>query len=250
MSEIGVADAARNNAAWCDAMCSAHGRPGAFFDSHWINRAPVPPLHPNLVTLAPAVEPTMAAVRELAEARPAASWAVKDSFAVLPLEQAGFRVLFEAEWIARPARRGGMGRRSLGGHLFRVHSEPALAEWEAAWGESPEQPRLFLPDLLRRSEVAILATRGGGDAIRAGAIVNHSGNAVGLSNFFARGEQRAALRAACVDAAADTFPGLPLVGYEAGQDLAECLALGFSPLGALRVWTSGVASNMTDGDRR
>jgi len=249
MSEIGIADAARNNAAWCDAVCSAHGRPGAFFDSHWINRAPVPPLYPNLVTLDPALAPAMAAIREIVEARPAGSWAVKDSFAVLPLEDAGFRILFEAEWIVRAVRRGGMGRRSLGGHWFCVHSEPALAEWEAAWGESQGQARIILPDLLRRSEIAILATRGGSDAIRAGAIVQRNGNAVGLSNFFAHGEQRASLRAECIDAATDAFPGLPLVGYESGQDLAESRALGFSSLGALRVWVSVATSTMRDGAR-
>ena len=34
----------------------------------------------------------------------------------------------------------------------------------------------------------------------------------------------------------DAFPGLPLVGYEAGDDHAEMLELGFGALGPLRVW--------------
>lgn len=38
MPEIGIADAARNNAAWCDAVCSAHGAPGELRDSHWLTR--------------------------------------------------------------------------------------------------------------------------------------------------------------------------------------------------------------------
>jgi hypothetical protein len=32
------------------------------------------------------------------------------------------------------------------------------------------------------------------------------------------------------------FPGLPMVGYERGQDLVTMLGLGFRSLGSLRVW--------------
>lgn len=232
MSEIAAADAARNNAAWCDAVCGAHGCPGELSGSHWLTRAPTPPGYPNLVTLEPAVAPAMAAVRELERARPPEAWAVKDSFSVLALEPAGFRLLFEAEWIVRPAlpaRPRGSGR------WIRVQSKPALAAWEAAWGESASQTRLFLPALLGRSEIAILAALDDGGAVAAGVIANWSRNVVGLSNFFAR-EQREALRAGSIEAAQREFPGLPLVGYESGQDLAESRALGFLPLGSLRVW--------------
>lgn len=236
MSEIGVADAARNNAAWCDAVCSAHGRPGEFFDSHWLSRTLAPPYHPNLVTLDPALGPPLAAVWELDRARPSASWAVKDSFGVLPLEEAGFRILFAAEWIARPAPLDLPRRRSPNGRWFRVRSESALSAWEAAWGESRGQPRIFLPPLLRRTEIAILAALDAAGAITAGVIANRTGNAVGLSNLFVRGEGGGFLRTECIEAAADAFPGLPLVGYQAGQDLVESHALGFASLGSLRVW--------------
>jgi hypothetical protein len=232
MSEIGAADAARNNAAWCDAVCGAHGCPGEHSGSHWLTRAPTPPGYPNLVTLEPAVAPAMAAVRELERVRPSEAWAVKDSFSVLPLEPAGFRLLFEAEWIVRPAQ---LARPGEGGRWIRVRSEPGLAAWEAAWGESASMPRVFLPALLGRSEIAILAALDAEGAVAAGVVANWSGNAVGLSNFFAR-EEREALRAGCVEAAQREFPGLSLVGYESGQDLAESRALGFLPLGSLRVW--------------
>ena len=59
---------------------------------------------------------------------------------------------------------------------------------------------------------------------------------MGLSNFFVHGKERSSARAGCIDAAADVFPGLPLVGYEAGQSLAESRAVGFASLGSLRVW--------------
>ena len=233
--ELTVADAARSNAAWCDAVCAAHGRPGERFDSHWLNHAAAPPRYPNLVTLSPAVAPAMAAVRALERAQPSASWAVKDSFAVLPLEQAGFRVLFEAEWIARPAP---TRRRSLGAGWFRVDSESALAEWEAAWGESVGQTRIFLPALLRRDDIAFLAALEGRGAIAAGVVANRAGNTVGLSNFFARLDDAGLRRAECIDAAAEAFPGLPLVGYESGKELAESRALGFASIGSLRVWVT------------
>jgi hypothetical protein len=42
-----------------------------------------------------------------------------------------------------------------------------------------------------------------------------------------------------VTAAASHFPGLPLVGYEHGDDLALALAGGFTALGPLRIWTRG-----------
>lgn len=232
MSEIGAADAARNNAAWCAAVCGAHGCAGELTGSYWLTRAPTPPGYPNLVTLAPAAAPALEAVRELERARPSAAWAVKDSFSVLPLETAGFRLLFEAEWILRPAQ---LAHPRAGGRWVRVRSESELAAWEAAWGESASQPRVFLPALLGRSEVAILAGLDDAGAVAAGVVANRSGDAVGFSNFFAR-EEREARRAAGVEAARREFPGLPLVGYESGRDLAECRALGFLPLGPLRVW--------------
>ncbi len=233
---IGVIDAARNNAAWCDAVCCAHGGHGEFFDSHWLTRAPAPPYYPNLVTLAPPLAPAMAGVRALDQTGLLESWAVKDSFAVLPLGEAGFRLLFEAEWIVRPADSAQPRPRSLGTRWFRVQTESELSAWERAWGGSLGQPRIFLPALLYRSDIAILAALGEGGVITAGVVANRAENAVGLSNFFVHVSGRASLRAECIEATVDTFPGLPLVGYEAGQDLEESYALGFSSLGSLRVW--------------
>jgi hypothetical protein len=234
MSEIRIADAARNNAAWCDAVYRAHGRPGEFHASHWLARGRAPPYYPNLVTLDASLETAMAAVRELERARPSPAWAVKDSFGVLPLDREGFRPLLDGEWIARPAL-GRTSARREEARWTRVRSDSMLAAWEAAWGESAGRARIFLPPLLRESEIAVLAALDGEGDVVAGVIANRTEAAVGLSNFFAR-ERRDALRAECLDAAMGEFPGLPLVGYESGRDLAEVLALGFRALGSLRVW--------------
>ena len=43
-------------------------------------------------------------------------------------------------------------------------------------------------------------------------------------------------RGGMMAAVQDVYPGLPLVGYERGDDLTAMTALGFRPTGALRVW--------------
>jgi hypothetical protein len=40
----------------------------------------------------------------------------------------------------------------------------------------------------------------------------------------------------CVVAVLDVFPGLPLVGYETGEALAQAEALGFEVIQPLRIW--------------
>ncbi|SEH00565.1 hypothetical protein SAMN05444920_116301 [Nonomuraea solani] len=37
-----LAAAVRDNAAWCDLMCRAHGRPGTFTGRAWTNSARTP----------------------------------------------------------------------------------------------------------------------------------------------------------------------------------------------------------------
>ena len=55
---------------------------------------------------------------------------------------------------------------------------------------------------------------------------------VGVSNVF--GDESA--WAGCLLVAASHFPGMPLVGYEHGDDLAAARRHGFEPAGPLRVW--------------
>ncbi|MFY1655555.1 hypothetical protein ACN27J_32305 [Solwaraspora sp. WMMB762] len=70
-----------------------------------------------------------------------------------------------------------------------------------------------------------------------GFVLTCDGDVVGLSNLFAADSSRRSdvWTAAIIEAAAH-FPGLPLVGYEQGDDLARARAHGFAPIGALRVW--------------
>ena len=57
-----------------------------------------------------------------------------------------------------------------------------------------------------------------------------------MSNLFVPAREGERFRAGCIAGVMDAFPGLPLVGYEAGDDLAGMQGLGFEALGPLRVW--------------
>ena len=93
--------AAANNAAWCAAVWRSHGLPVEQAQGFWFTRRPRPPLYPNVVTVDPAAYPLDQAVLISALAADLDSFSVKDSFACLPLEGAGFRQLFEARWLWR-----------------------------------------------------------------------------------------------------------------------------------------------------
>ncbi len=72
----------------------------------------------------------------------------------------------------------------------------------------------------------------------AGAIANRSGDVVGVSNVFAHTDAERSW-AGCLTTIIDAFPGLPLVGYERGDELVIAQGLGFEAVGPLRVWGVG-----------
>jgi hypothetical protein len=231
------AAAARNNAAWCDALARLHGAAGEFAAAAWINRRPAPRLYPNLVTLdgPHAARAHRAALNRLIQAPPAPGWAAKDSFAALDLGRLGFDLLFEAHWIHRPAGAVGETLGTLG--AGRVTSAALLAAWEQAWGtgEADANARLFPPALLKEPDHAVIAARRDG-AIIGGCIASRSEDVLGISNLFAPAADDGAVRGACLDAAARLAPTVPLVGYEHGDSLARMTELGFRAIGTLRVW--------------
>ncbi|WP_336208632.1 hypothetical protein [Nonomuraea sp. LPB2021202275-12-8] len=225
--------AALNNAVWCEAVCRAHDRPGAFGPRAWSNPARTPVFYPDAVTLSPEATPddVLAAI----DAGPGAS--VKDSFASLDLRPAGFEVLFEATWLHRPAPPGGPPAGDIVWHVVR--DAGALRAWEhACFGGEPQD--LFRPPLLADEAVAILSGTRGGDIV-CGSVLNATrapigpmGETVGVSNVFAGPGDLDAAWAGTIARAAALFPGRPLVGYE--SDPAPAAAHGFTPAGPLRVW--------------
>ncbi|MFE5740866.1 hypothetical protein [Streptomyces celluloflavus] len=224
-----VRTAARNNASWCEAVCRAHGTPGAFAEEMWASARRTPPLYPDAVTLTPHTAGADLLAR-IDTASPGCS--VKDSFACLDLTGAGFEVLFEAEWIYRPATLAAPAPVD-GVRWDVVPDAEALAGWAAAWGADGNGP--FRSELLADEGTFFLRGRNG-DAVVAGAVASRSESVVGLSNVFAAdGEARAAW-AGVLAAVAERWPGLPVVGYESGDDLTAAADEGCLPIGPLRVW--------------
>ena len=234
MSRDRVAAAAVNNAAWCDAVCRAHGRPGEFTGALWLNRSEVPRFYPNVVTLTP--EGAARQLDVLSSLVLPGRWGVKDSFATLDLAPLGFTELFSARWFHFAPKRP-VSTNPSGARWVQVRDTAALASWEVAWSGQPEGalPTVFRPGLLEDAGTTFLAAYHG-DTLVAGAIAFRAEGVVSLSNTFFKPAETGALRAELLGQLLAAFPGEPLVGYEYGDELAAWGALGFEPLGPLRVW--------------
>jgi hypothetical protein len=235
--------AARNNALWCDAVCQTHDHPGEFHDTLWLTRLGAPRFYPDAVTLsgvesAPAQIETIAALVGSTRDR---EWAVKDSFQSLELNSLGFEPLFDAEWIAMsPPLPDPKGRPAAEYRSAIVISKAGLIAWEHAWaGEevnaaAVSKPRVFMPRLLTDVGVRFVSIQKDGRIV-GGGILNRGSEVVGLSNLFGCIDMELVWRR-LVAMAVEVFPGLPLVGYERGHDLAAAHQAGFATVGFLTVW--------------
>ncbi|GAA1672786.1 hypothetical protein GCM10009830_18740 [Glycomyces endophyticus] len=225
MDLLSISAAARDNAEWCDAVCASHGRAGEFRTDAWTAAVRTPPYYPDAVTLAPGAD----AAALVARIDSGAGASVKDSFADLDLAPYGFEVLFEARWIRRPA-----GPPPAAPAWNRAEDPDALRAWATAWDGGEGNADLFRPRLLDHPGVSVVAGTREGD-VAAGAVLTRGGGVVGVSNVFAADGAGAGWPVALAAAHA-LFPGVPLVGYEHGDDLDAALRHGFAPLGPLRVW--------------
>ncbi|MFE1247146.1 hypothetical protein [Streptomyces sp. NPDC058766] len=230
-----VRSAARNNAEWCAAMCRSHGVDGEFRDGAWVAAGRTPPYYPDVVTLAPGADPGVL-LAQVDTASPGAS--VKDGFADLDLTEAGFRVLFEAQWIHRPAGAATPGPASgpadLGWDTVREGGE--LRAWAAAWDDGGGDAGLFRPGLLAEPETFLISGRSADGRVVAGAVASRSDGVVGVSHVFARDGGPETAWPVVLRALDRLFPALPVVGYEYGDDLTTAMGYGFEPVGPLRVW--------------
>jgi hypothetical protein len=225
--------AARNNAEWCDTVSRTHGVAGEYGAQAWAAPARTPLYYPDAVTLVPGADPG-ALVARIDTTAPGAS--VKDSFADLDLTAAGFQVLFEAQWIYRPA-----GAPVTAPELaWEVVDDPdALRAWARAWDGGNGNADIFRPELLDDPAVHLFAGRSADGRVVAGAAANRSDHVVGISNVFALEEGGDGAWPVALAAVHRLFPGVPVVGYEHGADLATAGRHGFEPIGPLRVWLHG-----------
>jgi hypothetical protein len=231
--------AAHNNALWCDAVCRAHDRLGEFHETLWLTRLGAPRFYPDVVTIggveaAPAQTEAIAALVGSTRRR---EWSVKDSFESLDLKSLGFEPLFDAEWIAFSGPPPDVDRSKY--RLTIVTSTAGLIAWEQSWaGEEVNAaaisgPRVFMPRLLADTDIVFVSIQGD-DGIVGGGILNRGAEVVGLSNIF--GSAIDVVWRSLMAMAGEIFPGLPLVGYEHGDDLAAANRTGFATVGPLRVW--------------
>ncbi|WP_037617224.1 hypothetical protein [Streptomyces aureus] len=226
-----VRAAARNNAEWCATMCRSHGVESGFGEQTWAAASRTPPYYPDAVTLVPGADPAALTAR-IDTAAPGAT--VKDGFADLDLTDAGFRVLFDAQWIHRPAPEPPAGDPAL---AWAVADDPgALHAWALAWDGGNGDVDLFRPELLADPDTFVLAGRSPDGRVLAGAVASRSDRVLGLSNVFTHDDGPSTAWPDLLDVAHSLFPALPVVGYEQGDDLAAALRHGFEPIGPLRIW--------------
>jgi hypothetical protein len=232
--------AVANNAGWCDAVCRSHAYPGEFTARTWLSPRHDLPFYPNVITL----DPDATAADTQAARYPGRAYGVKDSFARLDLAAEGLTPLFDADWIAwDPAPEEQPPVKGL--YWIAVGDAAGLVRWETAWAGDDDVPGLFRPALLADPGCAILGCYRDG-ALAGGAIAYTAAGVTGISNMFTTVLPDAApapamLWRSALRAAAALRPGLPIVGYEHGEDLAAAREAGGRVLGPLRVWTRGSA---------
>jgi hypothetical protein len=224
-----VALAALNNAVWCSILAATHGVEARFAPDACTWPARTPEGYPDAVTLGRRVD-----VESLLDRIDATSGcSIKDSFADLGPLPSGFEPLFDASWIRRPAQRPS---RPLDEDRYRVIRDPEfLRAWEVVWRRGESGPPFFLPQLLDRDDVAILALSAPRGALGT-AILNRSPGVVGLSNVLTGGADPTETFLIAAEAASRLFPGMDIVGYEWGPLLDSAQEAGFQVIGGLRVW--------------
>lgn len=210
---------------WYDALCALHRVPCGIDEDVWCAYAPPPPLH----SAAKTVEPTARPDRALAAVGEEGS--IADSFGAFDLSSEGYRLLFEAQWIHRPAP--DVTSRRLPAGWVGIRTAPELR----AWTSRHDTEAVLLPTLLQRSSFRIIGRAVDGDpegGYDAGAVLHLCGGVVDVSNVWTvtEGLDWDEL----VRAAAATFPERALVGYEYGPDLERASAAGFATVGPQRVW--------------
>jgi len=221
--------AALNNAEWCDVVCRSHGARTRFDGDAWTSPTRTPPYYPDAVTLVP----DLSVPDLLARIDASAGCSIKDSFAALDLADHGFRVLFDAQWIVHTGAQ--LPPREGDARWERVRDVDEFERWVEAWRGADEPADVLRPELLEHDSVAVLAAHAG-DRIVAGAILNRSANAVGISNFFADDDSTSTSWSGCLAFAESHFGTANLVGYESGDRLAAAQRNGFEVAGPLRVW--------------
>lgn len=225
--------AAVNNAEWCGAVWKSHGLLVEQAHGMWFTRSLTPPFYPNAVTVDPVANTSTQAAFIVALAAGLTDFSVKDSFARLPLEGSGFRLLFTAHWLWRDYTNHVEARRHAT-RWRRVTAGCDLEEWELAWqGDEVAHSRVFRPELLGDPRAVVMAGTDASGAIKAGGVAYEAADALGITNIF--GDAEGFLEALLPHASTKQ-----VVRYERGEALRSAQQRRFETLGPLNVWTGTV----------
>jgi hypothetical protein len=227
--DVGMTDpraimAARNNAYRYAMIFDVHGLRHHRSEIAFL-ALDTPPYHSWMTTFDPTAD--RALLELISQHLDLPRFGLKDAFHCLELRAHGLTENFSATWIwadtLQPASTTGW---------TRITSANELLRWEAAWkdGGSPSDQRQFPAVILGRPEVHIWGCTTA-DGFDAGAVANLSPDCVSLSNCFGRGAFPAA-----ATLCAELAQGLPVVGYERGDDLSVALDAGCEATGSLRIW--------------
>jgi len=234
--------AARNNAAWCDAVCRSSGGATELRSGLWWNARPSSPYFPSLITVEPAVDFAQVEALLQAASGDGSVIGVKDSFCTLDLSSSGFSRLFEACWIWRDPAPQEITTPEL--RWTKVASQAELQLWEREWhpdrGSRTLAESIYGASLLRCQNISFVAAFEG-SALVAGAALTATESTVGLTCTFFRGPNPQQVRRELISFVNECHPGCPILGYESGDELAAMKALGFREVGPLRVWLGSAA---------
>jgi len=217
--------AAHNNADWYAMMFDIHGLKYHRSKIAFLALDNPPPYHSRMTTLDPDADTDL--LKLISQNVDQPRFGIKDSFDCLNLSNKGLVELFSATWIY-----ANRIRPSDTSKWVRIISAEELLLWEVAWkdGGSPSDQTQFPNAILNRKDIMIWGRRVSG-RFDAGAVANFSTNFVGLSNCFGEGAYPAA-----ATLCAEHGRGLPIGGYERGDNLAVALSIGFEATGRLRIW--------------
>lgn len=210
-------------------MCFAHGTAGRFLVHTWVNAEPVPRFYPNVVTLTTGeadIDEQRQIVDMLKTSNLPGRWAVKDSFKSLDLRRQGFEVLHEAKWIRKM-------QQEAAPHAWQ--DRPMTLVSGLSWERAKPGGEGFPEALFSDENFAMFSGRRDG-AVVAGGTFYKSDGVVGLSNVVADSDDAPAVWRDLAILATTTFPGVPVVGYESGNELKAARKAGFTAGDPLRVW--------------
>ncbi len=209
-------------------MCFAHGTVGRFLVHTWVNAETVPRFYPNVVSLttgAADIDEQRQIVDMLLKSNLPGRWAVKDSFKTLDIARLGFDVLFEANWIRLlPSKPEVIGFPRSGALVSGL-------SWERAKPGGDAFPAALFSD----ENFAMFSGSRNGAIVAGGTLYNADG-VVGISNVVADVDEAPAVWRDLAILAGSTFPSMPLVGYESGDELKAARQAGFELGDELRIW--------------